>query len=201
MKLSKLLLICAIGMCAENVMAETENKMNFSVGSGVIQGNLKYSEIDVDDKMDGYFINLGLGDRSGIHYFTEYTKQESEHNTQYGAITIGVKQRFYQLQNFYTSAGFALGYVKIKSPERAELASNQVAYNMEYVTVPLSLEAGYVAYQKLSLFAGLDFDIIMCKNEIAVDYDKSSGRNVDMDVLSDHQSLGLKYKVGLRYYF
>lgn len=53
-------------------MAETENKMNFSVGSGVIQGNLKYSEIDVDDKMDGYFINLGLGDRSGIYYFTEY---------------------------------------------------------------------------------------------------------------------------------
>lgn len=92
-----------------------------------------------------------------------------------------------------------MGYVKIKSPERAELASNQVAYNMEYVTVPLSLEAGYVAYQKLSL-AGLDFDMIMCKNEIAVDYDKSSGRNVDMGVLSD-QSLGLKYKVGLRYYF
>ena len=48
MKLSKLFLICAIGMCAENVMAETENKMNFSVGGGVIQGNLKYSEIDVD---------------------------------------------------------------------------------------------------------------------------------------------------------
>ena len=47
MKLSKLFLICAIGMCAENVMAETENKMNFFFFFFVIKGNLKYSEDDV----------------------------------------------------------------------------------------------------------------------------------------------------------